>query len=264
MKTRITRIAILFGALFFAWSPLSTAAMPNGVMVFEFGKGDIYDFSQFYDCETERIGGISLTLCLNVDMIPNGKGKHTGTASFEFSGVIDGTLVGPASGSVSGKTGGKGEARLKLATSGKLAIPGEGMKKTRINVNCSGKIGTSGSLGALCKVLVDIKGIGKAGAKARFNDQLNGTAWALTIDVSPTSEKKFTGTGSDTLGYLYKVAGKYSLGKDTSTVEVKGLKGTAAKGAFAELKGLKDTGEAKVKIKVQGYKGSDKVPAEEI
>jgi hypothetical protein len=116
----------------------------------------------------------------------------------------------------------------------------------------------------LCKVVVDIKGIGKAGDKVHFNDRLHGGPWALEIDVSPVNEKKFSGSGSDNLGYTYKVAGKYNAGKDTSEVEIKGRKNTAARGALVELKKLKDTGEAKIKINVQGYKGTDKIPAPEM
>ncbi len=261
MRILITRVTLLIGTLLFGWSPLASAAIPNGVMVFEFKKGNIYDFSYFQDCETENLGGISITLCAEIFMVPNGKGKHTGTAFFDFSGSVNGLLVGPASASVGGKIGGKGKAKLKFKTIGNLNIPGFGSPKTTVKAKCSGKISSSGFFASVCKLSVKIKKVGTEKAKAIFDSQLNGGLWTLMIDVMPTSAKKFKGTGTDSLGYMYKVNGKYNAKKDTSTVNVTGLKGTPGKGAKAELKGLTDSGAARAKIKVQGYKGSAPVQA---
>jgi len=257
----ITRIRLLFGTLFLAWSSLTSAAIPSGTMVFEFAAGDIYDISQFHDCDTEGGGGFSLTVCLDLDMVPNGKGKHTGTANFTFSGnVINGKLVGPASGSVHGKIGGTGRAMFKLVTSGKITLPDfpeAGKVKTMVDMNCSGKIDVNGYLTTVCKGEISAKGGGKERIKQRFDNQLNGSAWAMTIDVNPVSAKKFTGTGSDSLGYIYKVNGIYNPKKDISEVEITGKR--SGKGAFVALKHLTDTGVAAAKIKVQGYKGRAEV-----
>lgn len=263
MRSAIVPFTQLLTALLFTWSPLSSAAIPSGVMVFEFGGGDIYDFSQFHDCDIEEVGNSTLTVCLDVNMTPNGRGKHTGTASFEFSGdVINGTLVGPASGSVRGKTGGTGRALLKLATRGKITLPDTpeaGQMKARVNMNCSGRIDVSGYLTTVCKVDFSVKGGGKERIKQRFDNQLSGGAWSLTTDVNPVNAKKFTGTATDSLGYIYKVIGMYNPKKDISQVEIIG-KGSG-RGAFVLLKGLTDTGAAKAKINVQGYKGSAIVQA---
>jgi len=265
MRSAITRLTLLLAALLCAWPPLTSAAMPSGTMMFEFGAGNLYDFSRFRDCKTEREGGSTLTLCLDVDMVPNGKGRHTGTASFDFSGFLDGNLAGPASGAVSGIVGGKGEASLKMATSGKLAIPDYpelGKLKTTLAINCSGKINAGGRLATVCKIDLDIKGIDKIQSRARFSGQLPGEAWALTIDMNPVSAKKFTGAGTDSLGYIYKVVGLYDPVKDTSEVDVIG-KG-AGRGAFVELKRLTDSGAAKAKFKVQGYRGGVQVQASDL
>jgi hypothetical protein len=259
MRSEITRVSLLLAALFAAFAPCASAAMPNGVMAFEFTGENIYDFSQFRDCNVQMFKKKSLTLCMDVDMVPNGRGKHSGTASFEFSGAVEGTLVGPAQGSVSGTTGGKGKARIKVATSGKLMIPGSGNKKTSIGVKCEGKTGVSGYHKTQCKVQVVIKGVGESIGKAKYEGQLNGGDWSLAINVSPVNAKKFAGIGTDTLGYQYKVAGKYDAAEDTSEVEVTG-KGQG-KGAWVILKHLNGAGEAKAKFKVQGYKGSAMVQA---
>ena len=260
MRLKIIRVSLLLAALFVAWAPCASAAMPSGAMFFEFTGEDIYDLTQFDDCNIQKFKGELVTLCLDVNMVANGKGKHSGTASFNFSGGLEGMLVGPSTGLVRGTTGGKGEARLKLATSGKLSLSGGGTKKTSIGIKCEGKIGRSGYHKTVCTVLVVVKGVGESTGKARYESQLHGSGtWSLAIDVSPVDEKHFIGTGGDTLGYKYKVEGKYSPTKDTSEVEVKG-KGLG-KGARVELKGLTDTGAAKAKFKVQGYKGSAWVQA---
>jgi hypothetical protein len=230
-------------------------------MVFEFTGGNIYDFSHFYDCETESELGITLTLCLDVDMVPDGKGKHTGSASLDFSGDISGTLTGPASGSAKGTAGADGKARLKFATTGGLTAPGLGTLGTEVKVRCNGEINSIGFLASLCTVRVKIDGAGSASARGTFDDQLNGGTWSFTIDVDPVDEKKFAGTGTDSLGYDYTVSGRYSDRSDTSKVNAKGLRDTASNGAKVQLKELTAGGAADAKFKVQGYKGATGVQA---
>jgi hypothetical protein len=142
-------------------------------------------------------------------------------------------------------------------TTGKLMFPGSGNKKISMGVKCKGEIAVSGYYKAKCNVQVVVKGVGESLGKARYDGQLNGGDWSLVIDVGPLDAKHFAGIGTDTLGYSYKVAGKYDATEDTSEVEVigKGL----GKGAKVKLKHLDNTGEAKAKFKVQGYKGIARV-----
>ena len=260
MKITITRTIQFLATLFLAWPALTLAAIPNGVMVFQFTGSNIYDFSHFYDCETENAGGLSLTLCLEVDMVPDGKGKHTGSATFDFSGALTGTLTGPASGTVKGTAGIAGKAKLKFAATGGLNHA-QGTSDTDIKVSCSGGISPSGFLASRCSVRVKIEGAGSAAAKAEFNDQLNGGTWTLSIDAVPVDDKKFAGTGTDSLGYTYTVSGKYNSKNDTSMLKAKGLTDTASNGANVLLKGLTADGAAAAKYKVQGYKGATDIQA---
>jgi hypothetical protein len=261
MKIGIIRTPRLLATLLLAWPALAPAAIPDGVIVFQFNAGNqIYDISSITDCETVSTGGVSVTLCLDVDMVPDGKGKHTGSATLDFSGDITGTLAGPASGSAKGKAGIAGKAKLKFAATGSLSY-GLTTSGSQIKVSCSGGISSSGFLATLCKVRVKIEGAGSAAAKAEFNDQLNGGIWTLTINVAPIDEKKFEGSGTDSLGYAYAVAGKYSDTSDTSKVKATGLKDTASKGAKVRLKELTAGGAAAAKFKVQGYKGATDVQA---
>lgn len=260
MKTRITQTTRLLATLLFAWPALTLAAIPNGVMVFQFSGGNIYDFSHFYDCETDSDGGLTLTLCLDVNMVPDGKGKHTGSAAMDFSGDITGTLTGPASGSVRGTAGSDGKAKLKFAATGDLTGLGLTLG-TEIKVNCNGAINSTGFAAGLCNIRVRIEGAGSASAKGMYNDQLNGGTWTFTVDVAPVDEKKFAGTGTDSLGYDYTVSGTYSDRTDTSKLKATGLRETASNGAKVQLKDLTAGGAAEAKYKVQGYKGSTGVQA---
>jgi len=254
MSSVFARVGLFLAALFVAWPPSAGAAMPSGVIVFEFTGKTIYDFSHFEDCNLQFFKKEPLTLCMTVDMVPNGRGKHSGSASFDFSGSIEGTLTGPASGSVKGKTGGEGKARLKVVTTGKLTVPGKGEKKTSIGVKCAGETGVSGYHETKCKVLVVVKGVGDAVGKAHYEGQLNGSDWSFVMDVSPVDDEHFAGNGTDTLGYNYDVTGKYDPVEDSSKVKAFGQ--GLGKGAKILLKHLNDAGEAKAKFKVQGYKGS--------
>ena len=260
MKTKITPTRFL-AALLLAWPALAPATMPDGIMVFEFTGGNIYDFSHFYDCETESEGGLTLTLCMDVDMVPDGRGKHTGSAVLDFSGDITGTLAGPASGYAKGTAGGDGKAKLKFAATGGLSALGLGTLGTELKVSCNGNISPSGFLASMCSVRVRIEGAGSASAKGLFNDQLNGGTWTFTIDVNPVDEKKFAGTGTDSLGYAYTINGKCSDRSDTSKIKATGLKDTASKGAKVQLKELTAGGAAEAKFKVQGFKGATDVQA---
>jgi hypothetical protein len=257
MKTKIdiTRTSRFLSTLLLAWPALALAAIPSGQMVFELvSDNQIYDLSAVSDCETVE----GVTLCLDVNMVPDGSGKYTGSASFDFQGDITGTLTGPASGSAKGTLGGTGKGKLMFSGTGNLDA-GFGIFASQVTVNCSGAIDGTGFLASTCSVKVRIEGGGSGSAKAMFSDQLNALVWTLTIDVLPVDAKKFAGTGTDSLGYSYTVSGTYSSKSATSRVKATGLKDTSSSGAQVQLKNLTAGGSATAKLKVQGYKATTDV-----
>jgi hypothetical protein len=260
MKSSITQTTRLLATLLFAWAALTLAAIPDGVMHFDFTGSNIYDLSHFNDCETDSAGGLTLTLCLDVNMVADGKGKHTGSAVMEFSGDITGTLTGPASGSVRGTAGSDGKARLKFVATGDLTGLGITLG-TELKARCSGGVNSSGFLTSLCTIRIRIEGAGSEAVKGMFDYQLNGGAWTFTMDVVPVDAKKFAGTGTDSLGYAYTVSGRYSDRSDTSKVRATGLGDTASNGAKVQLKELTAGGAAEAKFKVQGFRGAAYVQA---
>jgi hypothetical protein len=260
MKNRITQTTRLLVTLLFAWPALTLAAIPNGVMLFEFTESNIYDLSHFNDCETDSELGLTLTLCLDVEMVPDGRGKHTGIATMDFSGDISGTLTGPASGSVRGTAGSDGKARLKFAATGDLTGLGLTLS-TELKARCNGVISPSGFLSSLCTIRVRVEGAGSESVKGMFDYQLNGGPWSFTMDVTPVDARKFTGTGTDSLGYTYTVSGRYSDRSDTSRVRATGLRDTTSNGAKIQLKELTAGGAAEAKFKVQGFRGAEYVQA---
>jgi len=256
MRIQITRITQLLSTLLFALPGLTLAAIPSGVMEFQLlSDNQIYDISHFSDCETVNELGATVTLCGNIDMVPDGKGKHSGSTTLEFSGDITGTLVGPASASVKGTVGGEGKAKLMFAGSGNISNGVETFP-TDVNASCSGTISISGFFASTCSLRVNIEGAGSGSAKAELSDQLNGLLWTLTIDVNALDEKKFAGTGTDSLGYAYNVSGNYSSKSDTSKIKATGIKSTSSNGVNVQLKNLTAGGAAAAKLKVQGYKGA--------
>jgi hypothetical protein len=239
------------------------ADIPDGELVFQFsGENQIFNIENFADCETVNEVGVSVTLCLDVSMVANAKGKYTGTASWVFSGDIAGTLPGTASGKLRGKdTGGKG--KFKLINTGALQALGY-TADTTIKTKCSGPVtpGVAGGSGGLLttnctvKLKLTINGeSAKEKVKGVFEAQLGGGDWDITFDVSSTSAKRFEGSATDSLGYSYLVTGKYSKKNDTSKVKMKGLRDTDSSGARVKLRNLTDAGAADAKYRVQGYKG---------
>lgn len=239
-------------ALLFA--PFSAfGQVPDGHFEFDFGS-PIYDLSFLEDCES--FSGI--TVCLELDTMPDGKGNHFGTAEIEFSGGIEGLTTGEATGRIKGSSEG-GKAKFELATEGPLDIifePTVGIVDSEISVKCKGVVSPTGFLDAICKVKVTLVGLGSDSATGIYSEQLEGGPWTFSMDVVPVDEKTFVGLASDTLGFQYVVGGKYSASKDVSKVKAIGLPGTAGAGAKLQLKNLDDLGVAEAKFKVQGYKGS--------
>ncbi len=261
MQLRINRTLQFLAILLIGWPAAAQAGIPNGTIVFNLsGPNQIFDFGSWSECDSEDIAGFLIELCLNVDMVPDGKGKYTGTASLVFSGFISGTLMGPASASAKGSADG-GSGKLKFAAEGSLS-GFEANFEAKIKVRCSGPITPGGFLTSLCKVKVTLVGEGSASAVARYDVQLGGGAWTITLNVTPLDEKKFAGTGSDSLGFDYLVSGKFNAKTGMSSLKATGDKDTASKGAKFQLKSLTDTGSAEAKFKIQGYKGTTPVPTD--
>ena len=246
------------------WPAMAKADIPDGVFIFELaGPNQIYDFGSWSDCDTDDVAGFSIELCLNVDMVPDGKGKYTGTASLDFDGALARRLMCPASASGKGSDTAKGgSGKLKFKADGFLSVFGLGTNEVIISVGCSGPITPSGFLTSLCKVKATIVGEGSGSARASYDSQLGGGAWTITLDVTPVDEKKFEGFGTDSLGFDYLVSGKYNDKKGTSSVKVQGGKRTSSSGAKFQIKNLSNTGMGEAKYKIQGYKGSAIIEAE--
>jgi len=258
MRTQVNRILRLMATVLLVWPAAAQADIPDGVFVFDLsGPNQIYDFGSWSECDSDSVAGFFLEWCLNVDMVPDGKGKYTGTASLEFDGDIQGTLIGPATASGKGSdTDRGGSGKLKFAAEGFLNAFGLGTFESKIKLGCSGPITPNGFLTSLCKVKVRVVGEGSASAQALYETQLGGGGWTITLDVTPLDEKKFEGTGTDSLGYDYLVKGKYNAKKGTSSLKATGDKESSSKGAQFQLKNLTNAGTAESKYKVQGYKGS--------
>ena len=263
MRLGIHRTPLFLAALLLAGPFAAQADIPNGELVFEFPAGsEIFNLTHYEDCETLNELGYVITACLEVDMVADGKGKHAGDAVFTFEGnLLEGILTGPATGAVKGKDAG-GKGSMKLATAGDISFQGFSFP-SEVGVSCKGPITPTGFMATQCKVKVKIEGVGSESLPAFFEAQLEGGILVLTINVTALDEKKFEGTGTDSLGYSYLVKGAYKEKTDTSKVKASGDKETASKGAKVQLKNLTAAGMAEAKYKVQGYKGAAEVEAEE-
>jgi hypothetical protein len=233
------------------------ADIPSGEMVFEFfGEDEIFNFENFTDCEDVSVERMSVTLCLDVNMVANAKGRYTGIASWDFSGDIVGTLMGTALGKLKGKVTG-GKSKFKLTTTGVLEVRGVDADTT-IKTKCSGPVDTDGFLTTNCTVKLKLAiegGSVKEKVKVIFGAQLGGGPWDITVDVLPTSATRFGGMATDSLGYSYLVVGKYSESKGVSKVKMRGLRDTSSSGAKVKLRNLTHAGDADAKYKIRGYKG---------
>jgi len=257
MRLGINQRVQLLAALLLIAPAGAMAEIPSGAMVFEFsGEDEIFDFENFADCEAVSVERMSVTLCLDVNMVANAKGRYTGIASWDFSGDIVGTLMGTASGKLKGKVTG-GKSKFKLKTTGVLQVRGVDTDTT-IKTKCSGPVDTDGFLTTNCTVKLKLAIAGESAkekVKVIFGAQLGGGPWDITVDVLPTSATRFEGMATDSFGYSYLVVGKYSESKDISKVKMKGLRDTSGSGAKVKLKNLTDAGAADAKYKIRGYKG---------
>ena len=258
MRFGINRRVQLLAALLLIAPAGAMADIPNGAMVFEFsGEDEIFDFENFNPpCKTVSVARMSVTLCLDVDMVVNAKGRYTGIASWDFSGDIVGTLMGTALGKLKGNVTG-GKSKFKFTTTGVLRVPGFDADTT-IKTKCSGPVDTDGFLTTNCTVKLKLAIEGESAkekVKVIFGAQLGGGPWDITVTVFPTSATRFEGMALDSFGYAYLVTGKYSQKKGTSKVKMRGLRDTSGSGAKVKLRNLTDAGAADAKYKVQGYKG---------
>ena len=266
MKLRFSRTAGLGALMLLLWPAEAPAPIPDGVIVLPF-EGEIIDLEDFSDCEFVNAGGFDVELCMDVEMEGDGRGKYAGMAELEFDFDIEGTLDGPASGSVKCSTDGgdsDGKASFGFDVAGQLDALGYTFDPSEVKVKCNGPVLPGGFFTSQCNVRVRVCLAGQcagAGAKAVFDDDLGIGTWTLTLDADPIDEKKFGGTATDDLGNVYDVKGTYKDKTDTSKASVKGQKDTASKGAKVVLKELTALG-AMAKFKVNGCKGDEEVAAD--
>ena len=262
MRHRMIRTIQVLMILLLGLPAAAMAQVPDGILVFDLsGSNEIYDFGNFSDCETVSEVDFTITLCLEVNMVPNGKGKYAGTAILDFSGDINGQLIGPASGSIKGSDRRDGSAKLKLKAVGFLNVAGFSFE-TKISLTCKGSINSIGFMTSRCQIKVTLIGEGSASISAFYGAQVAGGAWTITLNVMPIDEKIFVGTGHDTLNYFYTVKGIYNAKKGTSNVKATGVKNSGSAGAKFQLKNLTAAGSAEARYKVQGYKGSTSLGVE--
>jgi hypothetical protein len=258
MKSHFIHTILLMAALL-ALVPTSVqAVMPDGIYELEFPE--IYDLSNFTDCETVNVDGFLVTQCITLTMTPDGSGNHKGTAELEFTGDFEGTLVGPASARIKGGAAG-GKVKLQFSTSGTLDIFQIGNMFIRVDSRCKGTHSRTGYMTAVCKTTAKVPGVSSATEKGMFVGQLDGSVWIVTIDVTPIDGKKFKGTGADSLGNSYSASGKYSGKTGKSAMKLQGKPGPS-NGAKIKLQNFDPiSGTAAAKYKVQGIKGTGKVAA---
>lgn len=261
MQHRMIRTIQAFTVLLLGLPTAALSQVPDGIFIFELsGENAIYDIGNFSDCETVGDFGMEVTLCLTVNMVPDGKGKYSGTATLDFSGALSGLLLGPASGSIKGSGTRDGFVKLKFKASGFVGIAGS-FFETKVALSCKGPITSTGFMTSRCKVKLVIEGEKMDVVVANYAAQVEGGPWTIILDVTAIDEKQFVGTAVDSLGYSYKVEGKYNAKKDTSKVKATGIKKTASDGTKFQLKNLTGAGTARAKYKLQGYKGTASVRA---
>lgn len=249
MRFESLRRTILLAVFLLALPGTAWPEMPNGTYAFQLtGTDGVYGSLSFTSCESL----FGVTLCLTVDMQPNRDGSYSGTSEFDFSGRINATLFGPATGKLKGT-----KYTVCLNTVGTIVGRNSsinGCLKGKINQGTNQYIGT-GSL------TVKIEDAGKEKAKGTFSAQFNRQDWTLTVELSPVDEKRLTGTATAQVGtntYLFNCSGKYTAKKDESKLKLT-PSNSVSKGVSLSIKKLKVSGTnvmgGKLKYKVQGAKG---------
>lgn len=194
-------------------------------------------FEDFGACETLTDSGLTATMCLALhNVFCNGAGLCTCDAALDFSGDLDGLLVGDCTAKLNcNATPDKPTdpvCRAKLAFDALGSISALGMtcdaEIPRFVVN-----GPVDSVGfyhgkAKAKVCVDC-GFGRscAGAAGDFEYDVNPPIpWQLTVELSsdPVYPNDLSGVATDSLGpFSYTAMGSYDPGDDATTIVLKGV-----------------------------------------
>lgn len=249
MRFESLRQTILLTVFLFALPGTAWPEMPNGTYALQLsGTDGIYDASSFIDCDSL----FGVTLCLTVNMQPNRDGSYSGTAEFDFSGRINATLFGPATGKLKGT-----KYTVCFNTAGTIVGRNStfnGCLKGKINQTTNQYTGTG-------KLKVKIEGAGKQKARGTFSAQFNRQDWTLNVQLSPVDEKTLTGTATAQVGtntYLFNCSGKYKDKKDESKLKFTPTN-SSRKDVSLSMKKFKVSGTdiigGKFKYKVQGAKG---------
>jgi len=241
----VAALVILTGATFIA-----SADEPNGYYEFNFSEYDFFGENSILvplrylvSCES----AFGATLCVYLDMVPDGSGRYVGSGMFEFTGALDGTLIGPATGQTSCKyTDRPGAA---LCSKADFEITGargyiEGLE-AEIDMKIKGKVWQDLSYegsGSVC-VRVEVPGQGSVRecAGGLFWAQVVPQPWWLGLDVTQVGGGKLAGTATTSLGFDYTATGKYTASKDSATLSLKGLEGPS-EGSKISMKGLRIDG----------------------
>ena len=272
------------------WPIAAAADMPTGTLDLAFDADDkVCDFSSFGGCDT--IEGV--TGCLTLNLEPNGRGKYWGTSEFELSGdllvtvggddvVIDldgsAPIPGEASGNARGRDLGRrgnpeDKASIRSKHEGPIQATVFGQVEdldAKVTLSCRGEVDNNCNAAFLCRGRLGLQAFVE-GARRRASEPfaafltgpLDMTDLSVSVGIDPIDDKKFGGTATDSLGYMYDVVGRYNERKDTSTVRLKGMRGTDSNGASIRIKelisnGLND-GNGEARYRVQGYAGSASV-----
>ncbi|MEN8160967.1 MAG: hypothetical protein ABFS41_12910 [Myxococcota bacterium] len=269
------RMAVHFAAACVALLPAVALADPppaNFTLEFD-GDAAIWNpFDDFSACET----AFGLTLCLDLDAVAcAANGRCAGNATWDLSGFVDGqslegVLGGPFTAQTKCKASGdptKPVCKAKIdgcETDGELTIGALPPLDAEIK-GCSikGTVSNAGSFDAFGKAKICVDGFGCDTVGGEFDYDVNPpTAWMLMVELTAT-EKGFSATATDTLGFEYVGKAKYSEKSDSTKLSLKGAvetKDDEDKGAKVGVKGLTASGATitggEAKFSVQGNKGT--------
>jgi hypothetical protein len=261
-----------------AWVALSTSAAfadpPPASFTLDFdGDAAVWNpFDGFSACETE----FGLTLCLDLDaVVCAANGRCAGDVTWDLSGSIDGEsvealLTGPFTARTKCKLGDdptKPVCKAKIdscETFGELTIGGLLTVDAEIT-GCSikGTVSSGGFFDAFGRAKICAEDLGCGNVGGEFNYDVNPPVpWMLMVELTAT-EKGFTATATDTLGFEYVGKAKYSEKSDSTKLSLKGAvetKDDEDKGAKVGVKGLTASGATitggEAKFSVQGNKGA--------
>lgn len=243
----------------------ASAEMPDATYEIEFGgEYAIVDVGSFTDCSSL----FGVTLCLTVDMVPNGRGRYAGAAQIEVSGALSGFLMGPATAKL-----GKGGRRLGVCfeTQGTIqTAPTEiwGCLKGGIDRETGEFVGR----GRTRLKLTFLGQTVKDRVRAQFETNFERRDWTLSLFLFPLDGKRIAGTATasvhgpvtplgvagDGNDYLFDVRGKYSSRRDRADLSLKALDDLSS-GAKLKIGNLVVSGsdvlDGAIRYSVQGVSG---------